>query len=81
MPPDPAAVLLPELVIKPPDAEARRRAREIGGGPRCCIEGTSEAYWRTLSTVMNRVAGERRRRGIWGCCWSLESVTCIQNMC
>lgn len=84
MPPDPATaleLLMPELVIKPPAAEARRRDREIAGGPRCCIEGTSEAYWRTLSTVMNRVAGERRRRGVWGCCRSRESVTCIEDMC
>ena len=58
-----AALLLPELEISPPAAEARRREREMGGGWRRCCEGTSEAYWRTLSTVMKRVAGERRCRG------------------
>jgi hypothetical protein len=70
------ALLLPlALAISPPAADARRREREIGGGCRCCMDGTSEAYWSTLSTVMKRVEGDRRRRGIAAGCWSRESVT------
>lgn len=39
------------------------------------MDGTSEAYCKTLSTVMKRVAGDLRRRGVEACCWSRESVT------
>jgi hypothetical protein len=56
----------------------RGRGRELddGGGWRCCIDGMSDAYCRTLSTVMKRVcAGVRRVRGC-GAGWrSRESVT------
>lgn len=45
-----------------PDPVRRVRGR---WGCRCCIEGISEAYWRTLSTVINRDVG---LRGVWGLC-------------
>lgn len=64
--------------INPPAADASRdrgRGRAKSGGFRCCIDGMSEAYWRTLSTVIKRVAGERRRRGCADGCLSRESVT------
>ena len=55
------------------------------GEPRACPEGTSEAYWRTLSTDMKRVGMRRdlvpgppavvRRGARAGCGRSRESVT------
>lgn len=45
-------------------------------GYRCCIEGMSEAYCRTLSTVMRRVLERWSWEGRPGADRSRASVTC-----